>query len=95
MEPFEELRPRGKVAVLCSTPDCGFELYADPLDERLLGEGIKCSFCLGEQRMACCPADPQESRKILDGSEPCPGCDSTVDRFDHITETVMRAQFPA
>lgn len=88
------LRPSGKVAVLCATPDCGFELYVDPLDERLTTTGVKCSFCRGDERMACCGSDGG-GRQILKAGEPCPGCGSTVDRWDYITETVVRPAFAA
>lgn len=70
------LRPHGKVAVLCA---CGFELYLDPLSP-LLAEGIstaKCEFCTGSERH--CPCRGPEDSGMACGpiGTPCKRCGST------------------
>lgn len=84
------LRPKGKVAVLCATPECGWELYLDPLDPRL-GTGALCSFCLGEERICCC-SSPDGGRPVVAGREPCKYCGRVDEWWDYIKERAVRRE---
>ena len=89
-------RPRGKVALLCLMPGCGWQQYLDPLDPRLPSSpDILCSFCTGEERICACTyaedAGCPGGRPIVKGRDtPCSNCGRVGEWWDHVNERVAR-----
>ncbi len=95
---INDLRPKGKVAVLCQ---CGVELYIDPLSPELVS-GVslaRCSYCTGESRI--CPCQEvvdgtvmQTGMDVSSADAPCPRCGETDLYIDPMTsfkgDTVYR-----
>lgn len=54
----DDLRPRGAVAVLCSTPGCSWTLWVDALDPTLPDGPFVCLACFIAAGNEVTPAEP-------------------------------------